>query len=208
MRRSGTLVALALSAAALSACGSGLEAQTYKPRTAAAGTDASVGDVVQARNLGLNPFEQGDLKGLALTGAFVNSDDQDDALVNVTSDVAGSIRLDSAAGQDVLVVPARSSSGTQWAVVLTELTREVLPGQYVDLTLEFARAGRTTVSVPVRANEITLDERAQLQNPYGEGGGSEEGATEGTGGTEPAEGATPEPSAEGGEPAASATPSG
>ena len=184
MRRRPLTVAAAavLCAVALSSCGTGLRAQTYRGRALGDAVNAQVGDLA-LRNLQVEAVsqEQGAPQGggALLTGVVVNTGDTDDSLVRASSDVAGEATLVSEAGGTELAVPAGKTSGTEWAVQLTDLTREVRPGQYVAVTLEFAKAGRTTVQVPVKTTERTLEDREQLQNPYGETPDEIRGETEG-----------------------------
>ena len=171
MRRPVALVALTLSAALVSACGTGLEAQTYKERRAYDATHVDV-DQLAVRNLSLEAVSEADGAptggGALLTGTVVNNGTADDALVGVQTDVASDIQLVSAAGAPQLVVPAGGTSGTEWAVQLSGLTRPIKVGEYVSVTLEFAKAGRTTVQVPVRAGDNGLKDREVAQDPYGE----------------------------------------
>lgn len=171
MRRPVALVALSLSAALVSACGTGLEAQTYKERRAYDATHVDL-DGLKVRNLALEAVSEADGAptggGAILTGVVVNDGTTDDALVDVQTDVANDIQLVSAAGASQLDIPAGKTSGTQWAVQLSGLTRPVKVGQYVSITLEFAKAGRTTVQVPVRPGDNGLGDREVAQDPYGE----------------------------------------
>ena len=180
-------VTAVLSAVTLSACGTGLQAQTYKERRPYESTNAEL-DRLALRNLALEAVseEEGAPEGggALLTGVIVNEGEQDDALVAVQTDIARDIQLVSEAGAPQLDVPAGRSTGTEWQVQLSGLTREVRVGEYVSVTLEFAKAGRTTVQVPVRAGDNGLEEREVAQNPYGEGEGGEEGEAEGGSGEE------------------------
>ena len=165
------LAAVLVSAALVSACGTGLEAQTYKQRRAYDATLVDLDDL-KVRNLAIEAVSEADGAptggGALLTGVVVNDGTTDDALVGVQTDVANDIQLVSAAGASQLDIPAGGTSGTDWAVQLSGLTRPVKVGEYVTITLEFAKAGRTTVKVPVRAGDNGLKDRQAEQDPYGE----------------------------------------
>ncbi len=179
MRRPATALAAVLSAAALSACGTGLQAQVYQPRDAAQGTNATAGDL-ELRNLGvetgsLAPADGGDTAGgtanavAVITGVIVNKGTEDDALVNATSDAAGSVQLLTPNGDRVLAIPAGGSTGSDWALRLDGLAAPLTPGTYLTVTLQFGRAPRTTLSLPVRGGDNGLSTRKPLQDPYGGG---------------------------------------
>ncbi len=166
------LAAAVLSAALLSAgCGTGLQAQTYKARNAAEGTNATAGDLL-LRNLGVDsvPGAAGadGTTVSAVTGVIVNSGTEADALVSATSPAAGSIQLVTTSGDPSLPIPAGGSTGAGWSLRLDALTAPLKPGAYITVTLQFAKAPRTTVQVPVRAGKGTLVDREPLQDPYGE----------------------------------------
>ena len=147
-------VALFATAAALAGCGAGQSSQTYKPRTAADSTNASVG-ALALRNLALSPPSTGValLAGgdAVLTGTFVNEADKADMLLSATTDAAPTVQLQQAgAAVTTIPVPALGRSSGEASLVLRGLTRTLRPGDYVTVTLAFAENGRTDVSVPVR----------------------------------------------------------
>ena len=172
MSRLVNVAAVVLCGAALSACGTGLEAQTYKARTPYDYTNAELGDL-SLRNLAIEaPLSDGVLaKGdvATLTGAVVNTGATDDALTSASSDAAATAKL-LVDGSPVtsVPVPASGTSGTTWAVSLEGLTKDLRAGQYVTVTLTFDKAGRTTLQVPVRSGDNGLGDREPLQDPYGE----------------------------------------
>jgi len=82
---------------ALSACGAGRGAQTYKQRTTADSTNAQV-SMVDIRGLQVQAPTSGDVlvKGgdALVTGRFVNNAAAADSLVSATSPVAASVTLE------------------------------------------------------------------------------------------------------------------
>jgi copper(I)-binding protein len=172
-RRSATAAAL-LAVGLLSGCGTGLEAQTYHPRTPGDSTHATAGDL-ELRALAIEPLQEGqsfDVGGQAVvTGVFVNKGDVDDELVDATTEAAASVVLQSENDDDTVRIPAGGRSANDWVLVLDNLSAPLRPGQYVTVTLEFDKAGRTTVSVPVRAGDGSaeggLESREIEQDPYG-----------------------------------------
>ena len=163
--------ALVTGALLLSGCGTGLQATTYTkekaPRDFAV---ASVADLA-VRNLAIAPPATGDTfaKGdtATLSGAVINTGTQDDELIGVETDAAGasSLLVD---GKPVPSVPvAAGTDASSWTASLTGLTRELRAGQYVTVTLVFAKAGRLSdLQVPVRAGDTGLDTRPAAQDPY------------------------------------------
>lgn len=172
MSRPLTVAAAVLSATVLSACGTGLQAQTYKEigRQDSARTDL---DHLSIRNLYVEGPADDNLlatgKQAVLTGSFVNTGTTDDSLTTLSTDVAGSVALmmdDKSA--TAIDVPAGGSAGS-WTAVLDGLTKDLHAGEYVSVTLTFAHAGRTTLKVPVRAGDNGLKARKPAQDPYSEG---------------------------------------
>lgn len=171
-RRSTTVAAVAVSAALLSACGTGLEAQTYKEVGRQDGGSATSQDVA-VRNLYANPPLTGSTiptdQPAVLTGFLVNTGDTADSLVSASSDVAATTALqEEGKPTPSVAIPARGHSTTTWSIVLTGLTKELHAGEYVSVTLTFARAGRTTVQAPIRAGDNGLLDRKPAQDPYRE----------------------------------------
>ena len=171
--RSRLLSAAAVSSTLLlSGCGTGLHATTYTiERSPRDFRSTQIADL-KVRNLGIAGPSTGITiasGGTAvLTGSVVNSGDSDDALVGVEVDVAGTstLWLD---GKTVTSVPVPAGGATgQWSVTLSDLKRDLRVGQYVDVSLVFARAGRLAdLQVPVRTPQDTgLGERTPEQDPY------------------------------------------
>lgn len=172
MSRLVNVAAAAVCAAALSACGTGLQAQTYKEVGRQDGATADLGGLA-VRNLYVVAPSDGSVLATGsqamLTGTFVNAGSADDSLTTLSTDVAGAVSLTvDGAPATAVAVPAGGRSGS-WTAVLDGLTKDLRAGQYISVTLNFAGAGRTTVQVPVRAGENGLRDRAPAQDPYHEG---------------------------------------
>ena len=172
MSRTVTVAAAVLSAAALTACGTGLQAQTYKEKGRQDSATTDLGRLA-VRNLHVQPPTDGSILATGsqavLTGTFVNAGSADDSLKTLTTDVAGSVNLTvDGAPATTVAVPAGGSSGT-WTAILDGLTKDLHAGEYISVTLDFSGAGRTTVQVPVRAGDNGLGSREPEQDPYGGG---------------------------------------
>ncbi len=171
-RRPALALAVALSATLLSGCGVGLHNRTYQEHGREDGAVADIGGLA-IRNLHVLPPDSGSVldvgSGALVVGGLVNKGTQDDKLVGATSDVAGAVTL-LLGGSPVtdVAVPALGSADQNWSLQLGGLTRAVHVAQYVGVTLEFARAGRVTLQVPLYAGQNGLSDRTQEQNPYGE----------------------------------------
>jgi copper(I)-binding protein len=156
-RRTTTLLAAGLLPLALTACGVGLDPQTYKERTTQDAINAQVG-ALALRNVGIEPPAAGQLelgvgKDAQLTMAIVNPADTKDTLTAAASPAAASTELVDGTGHAVtsVDVPAHGSiESPQFGVVLRGLTKALRPGIYVEVTLVFANNGRAKLSVPVR----------------------------------------------------------
>jgi copper(I)-binding protein len=46
------------------------------------------------------------------------------------------------------------------------MAEPLVGGTFIDVTLEFAKAGKTTISVPVRPGDLDLANREELRDPY------------------------------------------
>lgn len=150
-------VAGLLSVAALSACGSGQGATTYKPHSYDYVNVDRGGLAIRDLAVDAPTDSSGQLAagGTAkVTGVFV-SHGGDDQLTDVSSPAAASATIQTtdggmgSAGQ--VNVPA-GGLAKDWTIVLSGLTQPLRSGSFIDLTLTFAKAGRTTLRVPVRAN--------------------------------------------------------
>jgi copper(I)-binding protein len=169
-RRPVTVVAAVLCAAALSACGTGLQNETYKATGRQDSALAQVGTIA-IRNAYVDAPASGDVlpqgASATLVASFVNKGATDDALTGVTSAIAGSteLRVD---GQTVssVDIPSRSTSSPKATIVFKDLTRDVRVGEYITVRFSFKLAGSTDVQVPVRAGDTGLADREEAQDPY------------------------------------------
>jgi len=172
-RRPVSALALLTSAALLTGCGTGLHSRTYQEHGREDGAVANVGGRtgIAVRHLHLTAPPTGLAHGVGgvtfLTGGLVNTGGSNDALVGVTSDVAGAVTLlvDGTPTAEV-AVPANGAAPTTWAVAFTDLRRPLAVTEYVPVTLEFQRAGRVTLQVPVFAGDNGLQDREPEQDPY------------------------------------------
>lgn len=165
VRRPVTALAAVLSVAVLSGCGTGLQAQTYQARTAGSSSSSDVdGLALRGFTIDVDPTA-----APRLTGTIVNRGTENDQLVSASTPAASGVQFLSASGAPVLDLPARHTSGTDWALQFDGLAAPLVPGSFVEVTLQFAKAGRTTLSVPVRALDNGLQGRTAAQDPYHEG---------------------------------------
>ena len=147
---SGLLAVVA--AASVSACGAGLEAQTYQERITASSTSASAGDL-QLRNISVDapPNDEGYEIGddATVTVTVTNRGDSDDRLLEVTSSAAREVAVIAGGSERDMVVPANGSTVDAVTLELRGLTRPLRPAEYVDLTFRFADNGTAEVLAPV-----------------------------------------------------------
>lgn len=134
----------------LTACGSGLRAQTYQERATSDSTNEAVG-ALSVRHLrvlpptgGAGTYPVGSTARVALV--LVNDGSEDDRLVGVTTDAASSVAV--VGPTKDLVVPAQGVTSS-YGFDLRGLTRELRPGQYVEMELTFAENGSETLLVPI-----------------------------------------------------------
>ena len=169
------VIAALLSTALLSACGTGLQAKTYQEIGRQDGAVADLGGAtgLSVRHLHVTPPPSGsafDIGGTAfVTGGLVSNGGSADALVGASSDVAKAVTLlvDGTPTTEV-AIPAHGTAPTTWSLALTDLSRPVHAATYVSVTLEFQRAGRVTLQVPVHAGDNGLQDREAEQDPYEE----------------------------------------
>ena len=182
-----SLAVAALCVAAVSACGTGQHATTYKELGRMDGAIADVGgsDGVHVRNLHVEgPVSGSEIAagGTALvTGGLGTAGPDADALVGATTDAAATATL-TVGGAPVtsVPIPARSTAPADWGVQLTGLTAPLRAASYIEITLVFQRAGRITLQVPVHAGaDNGLGERTPEQDPYEVGGGEQRAKSEG-----------------------------
>ncbi len=172
-RRPVSALALLISAALLTGCGTGLEARTYQETGREDGAVADLGgrQGIAVRHLHVAPPATGEAHEAGSTafvvGGLVNNGTSADALVGASSDVAGAVTLlvDGTPTAEI-AVPAGGAAPQSWTVALSGLTRVLAPASYVSVTLEFRRAGRVILQVPVHPGDTGLSEREEAQDPY------------------------------------------
>jgi copper(I)-binding protein len=204
-RRLGTgLLAVAV-AASVSACGASLDAQTYQERNNAESTNAAVGSLA-LRNVAVQaPPGNGDQAAYAVGEdaevvlTVTNAAPEEDRLLEVTSSAAQEVAVLAGGSEREMVVPPLGSTGDFVTLELRGLTRPLRPGEYVELTFRFERAGSTEVLAPVittgetdrpiyTGERLEGGEEPALQAPAG---GHHEGAGEPAGKSEAEEGNEP-----------------
>ena len=148
------VTALAVSAAvvSLSACGAGLDAQTYQERNNAGSTDTAVGSLA-VRNVFIEAPSRGDVyeEGDDATGTITvtNVSPEPDRLVEVTTDAAEEVVVLVDGEEGEVEVPPLGSTGSLVTLELRGLTREIRTGEFVTMTLRFAENGTSEILVPV-----------------------------------------------------------
>ena len=154
-RRPATLAVAGLLCVGLTGCGTGQSPQTYKKHSYDY-VNVDLG-ALALRNLAVDGPADGTgvipAGGTArVTGTFVSQSDSADALTGASSPAAATATLeqDGHLVQQVAVPKLGSAGG--WSVVLQGTTEPLRAGSYIDLLLTFAKAGRTTLHIPVRSN--------------------------------------------------------
>ena len=144
-----------LTVAALSGCGAGQRAAVYQVRTSEDGPNAHLGQVLAANLLVRAPTtgrtlpQGGDAQ---ITGEFVNNSDKPDTLTSVSSaDAASVVLLPGRTVVPSLAVPPLGVGGLGSTIELHGLRRELHPGDYVTLTLQFVVNGHADVQVTVQS---------------------------------------------------------
>ena len=199
VRRLAAGLLAATAAAALTGCGTSLDAQTYQERTNAEAENAAVGTLairgvyVEAPSSD-EGYAVGDDATVRIT--VTNAAAKEDRLLGVTSTAAEEVVVEAGGRERDMVVPPLGSTGDFVTFELRGLTRALRPGEYVDLDLRFAVNGDVELLVPVQTTGETdrpvyTGEREEggeepaLQAPAGghsedeaAGEGGEEGAEE------------------------------
>jgi copper(I)-binding protein len=185
------LAATALLPLTLTACGSNRSPQTYEERPTVDAAQASMGDL-ELRNITVKPprgEEYAVGEEATATLSIVNMGEAGDRLIGATSSAATSVELvdDTGAVQDRLEIPPLGAVGSgDFSLRLKGLTKAIRPGQHLELSLAFTRAGRRTLSVPVavyaepapRPSTNPFEEGEEGAEPETESDGAE-GVTEG-----------------------------
>jgi len=165
-----------LSAVVLTACGTGLNATTYKETGRMDGASANVGGLkgIAVRHLHVAPPPQGsvlEVGGTALVLAGLsNGGTEDDALVSASTTAATDTAL-TVAGREVPEVPvvAGQTAPSGFAIRLDGLVEELHVGESIEITLVFREAGRVTLAAALLPGDNGLEDREEAQDPY-EGG--------------------------------------
>jgi copper(I)-binding protein len=162
--RAATLGVLLFSPVALTACGAGQITQTESQARDHLGPSAQVGDIV-VRGVELayptsGSYSRGDDAELQM--AIVNRGTEDDSLVDISGDGFSQVRITgggtaagaggSSSGSREVEIPAGSALflGQEGPTVsLVNLSEPLTPGQTLELTLEFDKAGEVTVQAEV-----------------------------------------------------------
>ncbi len=165
-RAVGVALALALG---LSGCGAGLRAQTYQERATSDSTNEAIG-AIAVRNIRVLPPTRGDSYPVGsdarVAFTLVNEGAEGDRLTSVTTDSAATVAVVGADGRPAtLDVPAQSGAVASYAFVLRGLTRELRPGQYVQMELTFATNGAEAMLVPVEVTGIPGPRRTGYRVP-------------------------------------------
>ncbi|MCW2779423.1 MAG: hypothetical protein JWN17_3148 [Frankiales bacterium] len=167
-RTAPAALALAL-AVGLTGCGAGLRAQTYQERATADATNEAIG-AIDVRNMKvLAPTSASQVYPVGsdarVSVVLVNNGTKQDTLSSATSTGATGVAV---VGSDLrpttLVLPGQSTA-TQYAFVLRGLTRELRPGEYVQMQLTFADNGSETMLVPVEVTS-TAAPRPSSRSDY------------------------------------------
>ena len=141
---------------ALTACGSSRSPHVYEDRPTVDAAQASFGDLA-IRNVKITSPEEGEEvlptgESATATATIVNQGEAPDRLISVTTEAATSVELvdgDGATAERIDLPGLRAVGESDFAVRLVGLTQALRPGQHVEMTFTFTRAGRQTLLVPV-----------------------------------------------------------
>lgn len=156
-QRAAVLAVAGLLPVALTACGANRDPQTYQRRSQAEATNTSVG-ALAIRGLAVSSpprgsFAPGDDAQVRIT--VVNSGAEEDTLVEASTSAATSVEVLSDGGPAVLRVPSLGSTGSTITLRLVGLTAPVREGEFIPMTLRFARNGSVDTQVPVKIANST-----------------------------------------------------
>lgn len=167
-------IGLAVAAALLaSACAAGQQAQTADEKPTLDGTNADVG-AIALRAIAIEAptqvsYKPGDDAPISIV--LVNNGSKPDTLTSVrSSEASGWSASGSDASQNsVPVAPAsRVSFGvpeSKDVLQLTGLKRNLYPGESLNITFTFAKAGAVTVDVPVALTETPPEQSVPPAGP-------------------------------------------
>ena len=153
-RRLPAVLVAVLLPLALTACGSSRTPHTYEERPTVDAAQASFGDLA-LRNVTITAPEEDELAtgdSATVTATIVNEGEAPDRLVSVSTEAATSVELvdgEGATAERIDLPGLRAVGESDFAVRLVGLTQALRPGQHVELTFTFTRAGRQTLLVPV-----------------------------------------------------------
>lgn len=151
-RRGARTGAVLVALLALTACGSGQQAQTYQTKAVADATNDAIGSLA-IRNLAVVAPREGVVheagSDVPLLLTVVNEGGEPDVLREATTEAAASVEV-AAGPTDDLRVERLATSDAEYRLVLRDLTEELATGQYISLTLSFERNGTKELLVPVQ----------------------------------------------------------
>jgi copper(I)-binding protein len=187
IRSLGPVVAAVGAALLVTGCGAGQITQTDTQVAAINGTSAGVGTIA-IRNAEVS-YPETDGDGPAVyppnsdaqtTMWLVNQGYEADELVSARTDAASQVVIEGSRvvpAQRTLVIgtdaPATSEPAgdpTRGTLTLQGLTRELRPGQMVEITLTFRDAGPVTFEMPVTVPDEPRTNPAEPGEPHGSGG--------------------------------------
>ncbi len=193
IRSAGPVVATFGAALLVAGCAAGQITQTDTQVAAINGTSAGVGTIA-IRNAEV-AYPEGDGTAPAVyppnsdaqtTMWLVNEGHAADELVSARTDAASNVAITGSRtvpGQRILVIgpdqPATGGPGTgeqgtgapiRGALTLEGLTRQLRPGEMVEITLTFREAGQVTFEMPVTVPDEPRTNPAEPGEPHGSGG--------------------------------------
>lgn len=184
VRTRSVTTALGLGAVlAVAGCSAGQETQTSSQVAAVNGAHGSA-QSIDVRNVQL-AFPEGSSSypvgsSVPIEGGLVNTSQQSDRLLDVTSPYAASAQVDGTTvlpGESNLWATGRTSGGGQQAssapgtpsenpavqITLRGLNHELRPGLTVPVTFVFEKAGPTTIQVPLTVSD---EDRSEHGSPH------------------------------------------
>ena len=155
------LLAAGSAAVALTACGASFQPLTYEERDLGDSSNVQVGSI-DVRNVTVEAPEEGYVHEAGSTVAVLftlsNRNPEADALVEVTTEAAGAVRLlDGGREVEEVEVPEQGVVGEDVEIELEDVTRELRAGAYVELTLVFEKNGSETFRVPIATPAGTIE---------------------------------------------------
>lgn len=143
----------------LTACGSGMRAQTYQEKAVAESTNDAVGTIA-VRNLAVLAPEEGVTypagSDARMTVTLVNKGQEPDVLLSATTPAARSVAVVGPTPQ--FQVPRLGASDAAYSLVLRDLTEDLQTSEYIEMTLSFQRNGSKMMLVPVQVTNKPVEE--------------------------------------------------